>query len=190
MKNKRMLLTFFLLAACADCFGQSSFQEITPGASIRKDVEKVFGQPVRTISAARFEYKAPAGIAKVEVEYGSGSSLIERVDVYFLKPISRSALIQKFSLPQQPNAKTTDAEGKLVEYFGGRVLLALTYATSEANSGVSGMGYYSKPLFDSAVAKLSRKPQSKDASPVASSGQPKNPGKPAAAPGSSSSTPA
>jgi OOP family OmpA-OmpF porin len=189
MKNKRMLLTFFLLVACGDCFGQSSFQAITPGTSTRSDVASALGQPMRTISATVFEYKPPAGIGKIEVEYKASSAIADRVEVYFLKPISRSALIQKFSLPQQPEAKTTDAGGKLVEYFGGRLFLVLTYATSEASSGVSGMGYYSKQLFAGAVAELSRKPQPKDGSPVANSGQPKNPGK-SAGPGSSFSTPA
>src|SRR5947207_15179917 len=110
-----IIWTFLIGGAC---FGQSSFQEITPGATTRKDVEKALGQPVRTISAARFEYKAPAGSAKVEVEYVGGSFLAERMQVYFLKAISRSALIPKLSLPQPPETNTANADGKLSMAFG------------------------------------------------------------------------
>lgn len=150
----RTATSVLLLAlGCVVCYGQTSFQEITPGASTRDDVARVLGQPARSISATLFEYNPPAGIARVEVGYSAGSSVVERLEVYFLKPISRSALLQKFNLPQQPAAKTTDAEGKLVEYFGDSSLLTLTYRSADAASGVSHIGYYSKELFARVVAK-------------------------------------
>jgi|GEM_PF-4575012 len=146
----RTLLTIALLLSATACFGQSSFQEITPGTSTRSDVARVFGQPLRTISASRFEYKAPDGIAKLEIEYGAGSSVVERLEVYFVRPVSRAALIKKFNLPQQADKKKTSAEQKLVEYFGGSSLLALTYESGDVSSGVSQMGYYSRQLLERA----------------------------------------
>jgi hypothetical protein len=80
------------------------------------------------------------------VDY-SGSVFAEYIGVRLLKPVSRSALLQKFSLPQQADATTTNDEGQLSEIFGGQSLLALTYATGEASSGVTVIHYYSMEFF-------------------------------------------
>ena len=109
------------------------------------------GQPVRAISSSRFEYKAPDGIARLEIEYRTGSSVVDRLEVYFVSPISRAALIKKFNRPQQADNKKTNPEQKLVEYFGGSAMLALTYESSDAGSGVSQIGYYSRQLLASAA---------------------------------------
>jgi hypothetical protein len=149
MTQKLCGIVFFVLISCMTCFGQTSFQGLTPGESTRNDVEQELGQPVRTISATVFEYSPPPGIARVEVAYNAGSSLVERFEVYFLKPVfSRTALFNKLSLPPQADAKKTNAEGKLVEYFGGSSLLALTYASADPGSGISHIGYYSRELFE------------------------------------------
>ena len=149
--------TIILLLAlgCVVCNGQTSFQEIAPGTSTRIDVAKVFGQPVRTISATLFEYTPPEGIAKVEVGY-SRNSLVDRIEVHFFKRISRPALIKKLDLPQQPESTSTNADGKLAEYFGGSSLLVMTYAAADASSGVSRISYYSRELFDNTLAKAGR----------------------------------
>lgn len=148
MKNKMLCIIIFLLLISTSSFGQSSFQGITPGTSTRDDAARVLGQPVRTVSATRFEYRPPAGIARVEVEFGAGSSVVERLEVYFLKPISRSALIKQLGLSQQADARKTDAEGSLIEYFGGSSLLGLTYASGDVGSGVSRIGYCSREMFE------------------------------------------
>lgn len=163
MLNKTVGILFWLALIGEACFGQSSFQEVTPGTSTRNDVARVLGQPVRTISTTLFEYNPPAGIAKVAVGYSAGSSLVERLEVYFVRPVSRPAMIKRFNLPQQADARKTDAEGKLVEYFGGSSLLALTYASADAASGVSHIGYYSPELFEKRAGKAAmgdmRKPE-------------------------------
>src|SRR5262249_5030061 len=142
---------------CATGLGQTSFQGLSPGSSTRSDVERILGQPVRTVpvtnvtNATLFEYKPPAGIAKVEVGYKAGSSAVERIRVHFLKPIARAALLRKFDLPQQADARRADPEGKLVEFFGGQALLVMTYAASDIDSGVSRIAYCSRELFDIAL---------------------------------------
>jgi|GEM_PF-6248530 len=146
--TKMLVTNFWVLAICAAGFGQSAFQDITPGASTRNDVERVLGQPVRSRGASAFEYKAPDGIARLEVEYRAGSAIVERIEVYFLRPISRAALVQKYSVPQRADAKKANAEGKPVECFGGSALLSFTYATAEESGGVASLGYYSRDLFD------------------------------------------
>jgi hypothetical protein len=154
MLNKVQGVVFWSLLICAACLGQSSFQGLTPGASTRNDVTRVLGQPTRPLSATLFEFAPPAGIGRGEVEYtyGGQAPVVRRIEVYLLKPVSRSALIQKFSLPQQGDAKRTNAAGRLVEYFGGPTLLVFTYATGEEGSGVTSIGYYSRELFNSTVA--------------------------------------
>ena len=163
MTKNILSIIFWVLPVCTTCFGQSSFQEVTPGASTRNDVARALGQPVRTISTTLFEYKPPAGIAKIEAEYRAGSAIVERLEVYFVRPVSRPAMIKQFNLPQQADARKTDAEGKLVEYFGGSSLLALVYASADAASGVSHIGYYSPELFEKRAGKAAmgdrRKPE-------------------------------
>src|SRR5438477_12961444 len=125
MLNKVSGVLASILVIGAACFGQGSFQALTPGQSTRGDVTRVLGQPARALSATLFEYTPPAGIAKVEVAYSAESNLVGRIEVYFLKPISRPALIQKFNLSQRADESRTNAEGKLVEYFADSSLLAL-----------------------------------------------------------------
>jgi len=147
MPHKFAAIVVLALTSSATCFGQSSFQGLTPGSSTRGDVAKVLGQPVRSISPTLVEYAPPQGIAKVEVEYRNGSEIVERIEVYFLRPISRPALVQQFALPQGAEKKA-NTNGALVEYFGGESLLALTYASAESSSGISHIGYYSRDLFE------------------------------------------
>lgn len=146
MERKILTPVFWVLATCAASFGQSDFQGITPGASTRTDVAGVFGKPVRTVNATRFEYKAPDGLAKLEIEYRAGSAVVERIEVYFLRPIARTTFIKRFNLPQQADARKMDGKQNLVEYFRGSVLLALTYASGDVSSGVSRIEYVSRAV--------------------------------------------
>ena len=147
MINRTLIVILFVMLSYVACFGQSSFQQITPGKSTRDYVASVLGEPVRTISATLFEYKPPAGIANVEVEYIAIGAIpvVERIEVYFLKPVSRPAMIKQFSLSQEADASSYLP--RLVEYFGGSSLLVLTYTTTDATSGVSHIGYCSPELF-------------------------------------------
>lgn len=145
----RPLTTLIIFFLCASCLGQSAFQEITPGSSTRTQVTKVLGQPVRSNGTVS-EYRPPQGIAKVQVEYRSGSDLVDRIEVYFVRPISRQALLQQFSLPQSSDKKAS-AGDKLIEYFAGTSMLALTYATADTSGGISNIGYYSAELFEKAA---------------------------------------
>jgi hypothetical protein len=120
---------------------------LTPGSSTITDVARILGKPVRSISPTLVEYAPSAGIAKIEVEYRTGSPVIERIEVYLLRPVSRAALSQKFNLSQQANAQKTNGDGKLIEFFGGSPSLAFTYATADAAGGVTNIGYFSRELF-------------------------------------------
>lgn len=156
--NRALSALVWIMLSSALCLAQSSFQELTPGSSTRADVARVFGRPVRSISPTIVEYAPPQGIAKVEVEYRNGSEIVERIEVYFLKPLSRPALVQQFGLAQAADKKAS-ADGALVEYFGGASLLALTYSSAEPSSGISHIGYYSRELFQKASGITSRASQ-------------------------------
>ena len=147
MLHRAQSALVWIVLSSALCLGQSSFQEITPGSSTRTDVARVLGQPVRSISPKLIEYAPPQGIAKVEVEYRNGSEIVERIEVYFVRPLSRQAVIQQFALPQVAEKKASTGSA-LVEYFGGASLLALTYASADATSGISRIGYYSRDVFE------------------------------------------
>jgi len=147
------------MLACTSCLAQSSYLGLTPGRSMRSDVESALGQPVRVLNATEFEYSPPEGIAKVGVQYRAGSAVAERIDVYLLQPVLRSALIQKFNLPESPAAKGTNAEGKVQEFFGEPKFLVFIYASAEATSGVTALGYYSRELFARTVPGGPKQPE-------------------------------
>lgn len=59
--------------------------------------------------------------------------------------------MQALRLPAQPTASQTNSKGKLEEYFAPANIV-LTYASGEADAGISRVGYYSRDLFESVVA--------------------------------------
>lgn len=143
---RRVSTAAFILFLCGITYGQSSFQGLTPGVSKKTEVDRTLGNPVRSISATAYAYQPSDGIAGVEVEYDTTLSVVERIEVSFLKPITRSALIQKFELSQALEASKTNSEGKLTEYYGSSFVV-LTFASSDQTSGVSRIGYLSRSSF-------------------------------------------
>lgn len=143
----------WMLLTSAVCFGQSTYLGLKPGLSTRDDVAKALGQPVNKVSETMFEYNPQKETGKIYVEYRKGSPVVDRIEVYFLKPIPRESLIKVLKLPEQAEAKKADSKGRLVEYFGSSKSLAMMYASDEASSGVTRLGYFSQELFDLAVGK-------------------------------------
>jgi len=142
------------------CIAQSKYKnELQPGVSTRSEAIRVLGRPMRTLSATLFEYTPPAGAEKLLVEYRRGSEVIERIESHFIDPVSRDAMIAALKLPQQADARKTNAQGKLVEYFGQDALV-LTYSSAEARSGVKVLGYYSRELFEAAAPQLRKRSSS------------------------------
>ena len=130
------------------------YQGIQPGLSTRDNVDKALGRPVNKVSETVSEYNPQTGTGKIYVEYRAGSPVVERIEVYFLRPISRAALIQALKLPEQADKQITNEEGKLMEYFRGESkFLVMTHGRGEVSSGVNSLGYYSRELFERAVGK-------------------------------------
>ena len=138
---------------------QASFQGLTPGVSTRADVERVLGQSVDGIRRIMSEYKAPAGVKWVMVFYNNDNSennKVVMITVYLLRPVLRSALIQKFNLPQQADAQKTNSLGALQEYFG-QALVSFSNASSDASSGVIEISYYDESVFAGMVREARKK---------------------------------
>jgi hypothetical protein len=140
-----------MMLACAPCLGVSTYLGLQPGQSTRDDVARVLGQPVRGVSATCFEYNPQAGTGKIYVEFRSGPLVVDRIDVHFLRPISRSAMVRSLNLSEKADAVQTNTEGQLMEYFGSIKSLVLTYTSEATSSGVSCLGYYSRELFERVI---------------------------------------
>lgn len=143
MMKKAASIGFWVMLISTTCFGQMSYQGISPGISLRSDVSKAFGQPLTAVSETLLQYTPPRedpGVDKLYVQYRKGTQIVERLETLLLRPLSRAQLVKQFGLPQQADAKKTDANGRLQEFFGPR-LLVVTYLSSDPASGVSRLGY-------------------------------------------------
>jgi len=145
-------LLLVLLLGGVPAAAVSTYKGLQPGKSTRADVERTLGQPVRAVSATLFEYSLADGPGSILVEFRA-DAVVDRIERRFLKPVSRSALLRSLGLPETPEEKGTNREGKLVEYFGDVNTLALTFASGETRSGVMSVGYYSMELFERGLGK-------------------------------------
>ncbi len=177
--DKRLTAAILLLLACLICFGQASYQGLTPGQSTRSDVERLLGQPVNKVSETLHEFGPKWSARKIYVQYRKGSAVVERIEVLLAEPVKpadarmyftfasppgdpfggnslyRSESLRSAALSAQPVATRT-RKGRLEEYFGELYYMVLTHEGEEASSHVNQIGYYSRELFDSAVAELRR----------------------------------
>ena len=145
-------LLLALMLAGVPAAAVSTYKGLQPGKSTRADVERTLGQPVRTVSATLFEYSLADGPGSILVEFRP-DAVVDRIERRFVKPVSRTALLRSLGLPETPEEKGTNREGKLVEYFGDVKTLALTYASAEPRSGIISVGYYSMELFERGLGK-------------------------------------
>jgi hypothetical protein len=120
----------------------AAFLGLIPGVSTRVDAVAALGEALSHPAADTSTYPPPAGIAKVDVVYQAGDR-IDRIDVHFQRPVTRAALVKRFSLPNQPDSTGSDTEGRKVEYFGGAALLGLNFVTRDVGGGVRAVTYFS-----------------------------------------------
>jgi hypothetical protein len=170
MMNKLLVLMVLVLFSSAAGFGQSAFSGLTPGKSSKADVQRLLGQPLREVSETLHEYKSENPSEKIFVQFSLEASVVERIEAIYPATRDRAEVIRALRLPVLPTASQTNAKGKLEEYFASSGIV-LTYASSEADGGVSRVGYYSSDLFNSAVANVPRTPQNNR---TASAGKPSN----------------
>ncbi len=144
-------VSLWLIAAPA--FAVTKWKNIQPGTSTRTDVEQALGSSTRSIDASRFEYPPQAGTGPVVVDY-RGDGVVDRIEIAFLKPVSRAPLVQQLSLAGTPGAKKPGDDGKLAEYFGSSASVVFFYATADEAGGVKRVGFYSRESFERATGGL------------------------------------
>jgi hypothetical protein len=113
----------FLIASTV--FAQTAHQGLTPGISTRTDVERVFGQPVRSASDSLVEYSA-----KIYVQYGKSTGITDRIDVPFPSGTAREEIQRELKLPAEPAASHVNGKNKLEEYYGAPNWIILTYSAT------------------------------------------------------------
>jgi hypothetical protein len=150
--RKASFILALVLAAGLSAFADSTYMGVQPGLSTRADAEAVFGSPVSTTDQRLFEYKIEGVSGKVLVEYRP-DGVVERIERWFARPVTRSAMMRSLSLPDEPDEKGKTRDGRLIEYFGGIKTLALIYKGAEPATGVAAIGYYSMELYDKSLEK-------------------------------------
>jgi hypothetical protein len=153
----QIIVAVALLVSIA--IGQTPFMRLTPGKSSSADVSKVLGEPVAKISETLFEYRAKDTSQKVYVQYRKDADVIDRLEVLFDRPVSRSSLAGMLGLPAKAETVKWDAKGRMEEYFGTDTLIVITHESSEDASAVIRVGYYSQELFEAALKKPTGKPK-------------------------------
>lgn len=143
--------------AASPCLAVSTYMGIQPGKSTRSDVEGKLGRPAQGVSESMYEYAVPGGSGKIIVEYRN-DQVVDRLERRFVRPVSRSALIRSLELPAEAEESGKTKDGKLVEYFGDILTMALIYAGEDAKSGVQSVGYYSMELYSRSLD-TARNPQ-------------------------------
>jgi hypothetical protein len=150
---RNLFIIFFIVMSAITCLGQSSFQGLTPGKSTRANVENLMGRPVRQLSETLSEYKSSQRTEQVFVQYVRDSDEIVRIEVTYAYAIERSAALGSANLPERSTRWQINSKNRLEEYFS-QALVVLTYMGTDVSTGVTRIGYYSRQLFESSLAKL------------------------------------
>jgi hypothetical protein len=172
MTKRIFCLVSFLALACATCFGQSSFQGLTPGQSTRADAERVLGKPVQSVSKTLIEYKPQQNSDKIFVQYrdASPAAVVERIELTCVSDFNdyvsqdsrcrvwHESLRRKYnnidlSKPDAFKRTSLYPKGKTVSYFGPPRFIVITEKILETADDGSEYRYafYSRKLFESAV---------------------------------------
>ena len=145
MKRTGILFLSFLLASIGH--GQSAYKGLTPGEATRSSIQAVLGSPVRDISQTLTEYNSGDGTGKVYVQFATNSDVSERIEIVLSGPSARETILTTLSLPTAPSSSKVNSRGKLEEYFGNGKFIVLSHASSEQDSDILRIGYYSSKLF-------------------------------------------
>ncbi len=143
-----------LLMSFETYFGQSAFNGLVPGKSTKQDAERVLGQPLRDISETLSEYKSTDAEAQLFVQYRRGTSIVERIELVYARTKERAGVLRSRGLTT-PAASQTNSRGKFEEYYA-TAFIVLTYDGADSTTGVSRVGHYSRELYESASAKVSK----------------------------------
>jgi hypothetical protein len=165
MTNKPLGVALFLLLAFATGFGQTTFKGLTPGKSTKAEVERVLGQPVKSVSKTLAEYKNPEATGHLYVQYSdeSPTAIVERIELACLTDRD-GTYNQCFELGQVVGvlndafSVTTKQDGPKhlsahrVEYYSAPRFIVVTTIIKGLKPEMR-KAYYSKELYESVVPK-------------------------------------
>src|SRR5262245_12573840 len=136
-------------SAVAATYAASILNGIEPGVSTRSEAEKVFGAPIRSVTATRFAYVPTGGTSGIEIEY-TPAQMVDRIDLSFAPGLPRELVLSGLNLPEDATGSETK-QGRVVEYYGGNRTLVLTHEAG-LSSPVSHVSYCSRTVFDALTA--------------------------------------
>ncbi|HEX6188076.1 MAG TPA: TonB family protein [Pyrinomonadaceae bacterium] len=155
MMHKTSIITVFLLLSGAACFGQTSYKGLAPGKSTRAEVERVLGQPVNRVSETLVEYRAQPLTNQIFVQYGRDSAVGRRIELFCRMENSTCAdLLNSLDLrlPLSDAEKIRRQDGKWLAYYGAPLFIITTGEMTGPTP--ARVGFYSRDLYESAVAKV------------------------------------
>ena len=150
----------------AICFGQDSYKGLTPGRSTRFQVEREFGQPVKSLSGTLFEYFGTPGVSKIYVQYSAASPpVVLRIElVCDMEPTVQRGCFPKIGkgdlldiwLEAKEDARIQtrpdESSSSIVTYFGSPDFVVYS-RIEKAGKTQYRTGFYSKELYEAAVPK-------------------------------------
>lgn len=145
-----LAMTLILLSA-QKAYTVTKYKGIQPGLSTKEQVSDVLGAPTQKLNDSAYEYGPNTGIDKYIIEYSEdeeGKAVVDRLDMYFSKPVTRKALAGQMKLPDKPDKDGANSVGKLVEFYGGKKSLVLTYQSEAEKSGVKMVSFLSRNRFE------------------------------------------
>lgn len=145
----RSLAYFVVMVSFSTSFGmaQMTYQGIIPGHSRKIDVQAVLRAPVMEKSSLLYVYAPQEGTGPVVVGYRPSSDVVDFIEVPFLEPIERSALVTQVLGDKPPQTTKKNPQGELFEYFGNPYYVALFYPAGLAGTGVTSIYYYSNEAY-------------------------------------------
>jgi tetratricopeptide (TPR) repeat protein len=163
--RKVLAIAFFFLLFCATCFAQTEFHGLTPGKSTRVDVERVLGQPVNKVSATLIEYRPQPLTSNIYVQYRTGSTVVERIEVSCrlenstCDDFGKSANLRLPKNPETAKVPQNTSE-KHALYYGPPLYVVTTYGddgVGQSKAVPARIGFYSRELYASAVGAVKEK---------------------------------
>ena len=145
------MVSLSLVLSCMTCHAQTAFQGLTPGKSTRAEAERVFGQPVKSVSETLIEYRAQPLTSKVYVQYRKNLQVVERIEVLCkLEKSSCSDFLNQLHLPMTDNDwEATAGEDILTQknYYRAPYYIVLTGNFDNWQR----TAFYSRELYEAAI---------------------------------------
>src|SRR5437016_1802653 len=158
--KKFSFASLMIFLAYVSCFGQTSFQGLTPGKSTRADVERVLGQPINKVSETLIEYRARPFTSKVFVQYRKDSPVIERIEVLCQMESSTCSDFMKsagVSLPTHPDIRGYNGDKWKFLYGAPRFIVTAGYS-SEIHDNIepppARLAFYSRELYEAEFGRV------------------------------------